>query len=171
MSVLTLNVTTPVIKDMAKGLRDEIQQTKPFRSSYEEALLNIVRTASILVDDGAQLFKPFGITGAQYNVLRILKGSEGEGLCRNAVRDRMLTRMPDMTRMLDRMEEAGLVERVRDSGDRRHVTTHITAGGKKALKDLESLVAERQKKLLGHMSEKDLKTLTELLTKARRKTG
>ena len=156
---------------MAQGLRDEIQQTKPFRSAYEEAVLNIVRTASILTDDGTRLFKPFGITSAQYNVLRILKGSEPGGLCRNEVRDRMLTRMPDMTRMLDRMEEAGLVERVRDLEDRRHVTTHVTAAGKKVLKDLESVVAEHQKKLLGHMTEKELKTLSELLTKARRSKG
>lgn len=156
---------------MAKGLLDEIQQTRPFRSSYEEALLNLVRTASLLSDDAAQLFKPFGITTAQYNVLRILKGSEREGLCRNEVRDRMLTRMPDMTRMLDRMEEAGLVERVRDADDRRHVATHITAAGKKILRDLEPVVVERQKKLLGHMTEKELKTLTDLLTKARSRTG
>jgi DNA-binding MarR family transcriptional regulator len=154
---------------MAQGLLSEIKQTKPFRSTQEEALLNIVRTASVLADEGSQFFKPFGITAAQYNVLRILKGSESQGLCRNEVRDRMLTRMPDMTRMLDRMEEAGLVERVRDAADRRHVTTHITVAGKKLLKDLEGLVAAEQKRLLGHMTEKDLKTLTELLTKARRK--
>ena len=132
-------------------------------------MLNIVRTASILMDEGAQLFKPFGITVAQYNVLRILKGSEGQGLCRNEVRDRMLTRMPDMTRMLDRMEEAGLVERIRDSEDRRHVATHITTAGKKILKDLENVVAEQHKKSLGHMSEKELKTLSELLTRARKR--
>lgn len=132
-------------------------------------MLNIVRTASILVDEGAQLFKPFGITVAQYNVLRILKGSEGQGLCRNEVRDRMLTRMPDMTRMLDRMEEAGLVERIRNSEDRRHVATHITAAGKKILKDLEGVVAEQHRKSLGHMSEKDLKTLSDLLTRARKR--
>lgn len=156
---------------MAQGLREEIQQTKPFRSNYEETMLNIVRTASILMDEAAQIFKPFGITGAQYNVLRILKGSEAGGLCRNEVRDRMITRMPDMTRMLDRMEEAGLVERVRDSEDRRQVATHITAAGKKMLKDLETTVAEHQKKTMGHMTEKELKTLTELLTKARRSKG
>jgi DNA-binding MarR family transcriptional regulator len=156
---------------MTQTLRDEIQQTKPFRSSYEETLLNIVRTASILSDEGTQLFKPFGITTAQYNVLRILKGSEPEGLCRNEVRDRMLTRMPDMTRMLDRMEEAGLVRRARESQDRRHVTTHITAAGKKILKELEAPVAENQKNLLGHMTDRELKTLSELLTKARGKTG
>jgi DNA-binding MarR family transcriptional regulator len=156
---------------MAKGLRDEIQQTKPFRSIYEEAMLNVLRTASILSDEGSQLLKPFGITSAQYNVLRILKGSESEGLCRNEVRDRMLTRMPDMTRMLDRMEEAGLVERIRDSQDRRHVTTHITAAGKKLLRDLEGAVADKQKKMLGHMSEKELNTLTDLLTKVRNRHG
>lgn len=152
---------------MALTLQNEIQQKKPFRSIYEEAELNMVRTTSIITDEMAQAFKPFGITGAQYNVLRILKGSEGEGLCRNSVRDRMLTRMPDMTRMLDRMEEAGLVKRERDSKDRRHVTTHITAAGKKILKDLEGVIASHQQKQLGHMSEKDLRLLIELLTKAR----
>ena len=79
----------------------------------------------------------------------------------------MLTRMPDMTRMLDRMEEAGLVERIRNAEDRRHVTTHITAAGKKILKDMEGVVAEQHRKSLGHMSDKELKTLSELLTRAR----
>lgn len=155
---------------MAKSLQDEIQQKKPFRSVYEEAELNMVRTSSIIADEMAQVFKPYGITGAQYNVLRILKGSEAEGLCRNAVRDRMLTRMSDMTRMLDRMEEAGLVKRERDEHDRRHVTTHITLAGKKILKDLEGVLAERQHEQLGHMSDKDLNTLIDLLTRARNKT-
>lgn len=154
---------------MAQGLREEIHQNKPFRSAQEEAMLNIVRTASILTDEGARILKPFGITVAQYNVLRILKGSEGQGLCRNEVRDRMLTRMPDMTRMLDRMEEAGLVERIRDQDDRRHVATHITAAGKKILRDLEGIVSEQHRKSLGHMSEKELKTLSELLTRARKR--
>lgn len=152
---------------MPQELRTDIQQTKPFRSIYEEAELNIVRSASLLSDEMAQVFRPFGITGAQYNVLRILKGSEPTGLCRNDVRDRMLTRMPDMTRMLDRMEEAGLVRRERSSSDRRHVTTNITAAGKKMLKDLEAPVARQQEEQLGHMSEKDLRALVDLLTKAR----
>lgn len=152
---------------MPQELRTDIQQKKPFRSIYEEAELNIVRSASVLMDDMAQVFRPFGITGAQYNVLRILKGSEPTGLCRNDVRDRMLTRMPDMTRMLDRMEEAGLVKRERSSSDRRHVTTNITAAGKKMLKDLEGPVARRQEEQLGHMSEKELRALVDLLTKAR----
>ncbi len=154
---------------MAQGLQSDIQQKKPFRSIYEEAGLNIFRSASLLDDEGSRLFKAAGVTGPQYNVLRILKGSESTGLCRNDVRDRMLTRMPDMTRLLDRMEEAGLVKRERSESDRRHVTTHITAAGKRLLKDLEGPVARLQEKQFGHMSEKELRQLIELLTKARSK--
>ncbi len=154
---------------MASGLQGDIRQTKPFRSIYEEAELNIVRTASILADEMVQVMKESGVTGQQYNVLRILKGSEPAGLCRNDVRDRMLTRMPDMTRLLDRMEEAGLVKRERSETDRRHVTTHITAAGKQILRDLENPLAEAQKEHLGHMSDKELKQLIDLLTKARRR--
>lgn len=154
---------------MAQGLQSDIQQKKPFRSIYEEAGLNIFRSASLLDDAASRLLKAAGVTGPQYNVLRILKGSESTGLCRNDVRDRMLTRMPDMTRLLDRMEEAGLVKRERSESDRRHVTTHITAAGKRLLKDLEGPVARLQEKQFGHMSEKELRQLIELLTKARSK--
>ncbi|MBA3657582.1 MAG: winged helix-turn-helix transcriptional regulator [Gemmatimonadaceae bacterium] len=154
---------------MAQGLQNDIQQKRPFRSIYEEAGLNIFRSASLLDDEGSRLLKAAAVTGPQYNVLRILKGSESTGLCRNDVRDRMLTRMPDMTRLLDRMEEAGLVKRERSESDRRHVTTHITAAGKRLLKDLEGPIARLQEKQFGHMSEKELRQLIELLTKARSK--
>lgn len=152
---------------MPHGLQSDIQQKKPFRSIYEEAELNLVRTTSILTDEMAQVLKQSGVTPQQYNVLRILKGSEATGLCRNDVRDRMLTRMPDMSRLLDRMEEAGLVKRERSDADRRHVTTHITAAGKKILRDLDGPIASAQAQQLGHMNEKELKQLIELLTKAR----
>ena len=92
-------------------LQQEIRQTRPFTSAEQEAHLSIVRTASLLTDGLEQVLKPAGLTTAQYNVLRILRGAEPNGLCRNEVRDRMLTRMPDMTRLLDRMEATGLVSR------------------------------------------------------------
>ena len=79
------------------------------------------------------LLKPYGISATQYNVLRILRGAGQGGLCRNELRDRMLTRMPDMTRLLDRMEEAGLVTRSREQEDRRMVLTQIAARGRRAL--------------------------------------
>lgn len=89
------------------NLRDEIKQRKPFRTLHEEAALNVVRTSAMLSDTFERVLKPYGITATQYNVLRILRGSEPDGLCRNEIRDRMLTRMPDVTRLLDRMGGCG----------------------------------------------------------------
>ena len=79
---------------------------------------------------------------AQYNVLCILRGAEPHGLCRNEVRDRMLTRVPDMRRLLDRMENAALVARPRSESDRRLVTTRITARAMQVLERVEDSVTE-----------------------------
>ena len=149
---------------MTPALRDELRQRKPFRSLEQEAHLNIVRTAAVLADAFEQMLKPAGITGAQYNVLRILRGAEGDGLCRNELRDRLLTRMPDVTRLLDRMEEAGLVARARDADDRRLVTTRITARGRRVVDELDAAVAKEHRLRLGHLDADQLGTLIELLT-------
>ncbi len=148
-------------------LRDEIQQTKPFTSLQEEALLNIVRTSATMTDEMEDLLKERGITNTQYNVLRILRGAEPEGLCRNELRDRMLTRMPDVTRLLDRMEEAGLVARSRDNEDRRLVSTKITDAGRKVVDELDAPVQEFHQRRLAHVSEEQLQTLVDLLTLTR----
>lgn len=153
---------------MTHELLSEIQQTRPFKSLEQEAFLNIVRTASVLQDSFDQVLKPAGITSAQYNVLRILQGAEPDGLCRNEVRDRMLTRMPDMTRLLDRMETAGLVSRTRDSEDRRVVTTRISTKGSRLLEKLDSAVAGEHERRLSHLTKTQLKTLIELLSAVRR---
>ena len=149
---------------MTPALRDELRQRKPFRSLEQEAHLNIVRTAAVLADAFEQMLKPAGITGAQYNVLRILRGAEGDGLCRNELRDRLLTRMPDVTRLLARMEEAGLVARARDADDRRLVTTRITARGRRVVDELDAAVAKEHRRRLGHLDADQLGTLIELLT-------
>jgi DNA-binding MarR family transcriptional regulator len=148
-------------------LREDIQQTKPFRSLREEAALNIVRTSTTLADEMDELLKTRGITGTQYNVLRILRGAEPSGLCRNELRDRMLTRMPDVTRLLDRMEEAGLVTRTRGSEDRRLVSTRITDKGRQVVDDLDQPVHEFHQRRLGHVTDEQLESLVELLTLAR----
>src|SRR5215216_2640027 len=111
---------------MSPSLQDDIQQRKPFSSIQQEAFLSVVRTSASLTDAMEDLLKPHGLSTTQYNVLRILRGSRPDGLCRNELRDRMLTRMPDMTRLLDRMEESGLVTRSRERDDRRMVLTRIT---------------------------------------------
>src|SRR5690348_7496553 len=150
-------------------LRDEIQQTKPFTSLQEEALLNIVRTSATMTDDMEELLKERGITNTQYNVLRILRGAEPAGLCRNELRDRMLTRMPDVTRLLDRMEEAGLVARSRDNEDRRLVSTRITPAGRKLVDELDDPVHTFHKSRMRHVTDEQLQTLIDLLTLARNK--
>ena len=152
---------------MAQTLRDEIRQRRPFGSLEQEAHLSVVRTAAVLGDKLDQLLKSSDITSAQYNVLRILRGAEPDGLCRNELRDRMLTQMPDMTRLLDRMEEAGLVTRERQSHDRRMVRTQITDRGRRLVSDLEDAVADEHRRRLGHLSRTELKTLIDLLARAR----
>lgn len=151
-------------------LRDEIRQKRPFTSAEQEAHLSIVRTASLLSDGMEQLLKPAGLSMPQYNVLRILRGAEPDGRCRNEVRDRMLTRMPDMTRLLDRMEKAGLVSRTRDAADRRMVTTRITADGMRLLARLEKEVAAEHRRRLGHLGPRRLRTLIELLGAVRERS-
>jgi DNA-binding MarR family transcriptional regulator len=152
---------------MSPALQEELKQNKPFRTLRQEAQLNIVRTANQLSDAFEQMLKPHGITGTQYNVLRILRGAEPDGLCRNEVSQRLLNRMPDATRLLDRMEDAGLVTRERSLEDRRLVTTRITKKGRQIVDDLDDATDAQHEKSLGHMTEQQLRTLVKLLTLAR----
>ena len=152
---------------MSPDLRQELKQEKPFRSLHQEAQLNLVRTANLVVDRFEQMLKPYGITATQYNVLRILRGAEPAGLCRHEVSARLLNRMPDATRLLDRMEEAGLVTRARGTEDRRMVKTHITEKGLELVDSLDEAVEAEHLKQLGHLSGEQLATLIDLLTLVR----
>ena len=156
---------------MPSRLQDEIKQSRPFRSLHEEAALNIARTAAVLNHGFADALKEYGITATQYNVLRILRGAGASGLCRNEVRDRLIAQVPDVTRLLDRMEDAGLIARERDATDRRQVTTRITAQGLRLLKSLDAPVLELQRAQLGHLSKQQLTSLIELLSIARTPSG
>ena len=147
-------------------LQDELRQNRPFDSAEQEAFLNIERTAAVLLHEHAEALKPHGITPTQYNVLRILRGSSG-GLCRNDVRDRLVAQVPDVTRLLDRMEVAGLIERKRNQEDRRFVTSTITEKGASILGSLDAKVRQMHRDQLGHMTNEQLSTLSELLTLAR----
>jgi DNA-binding MarR family transcriptional regulator len=152
---------------MSPGLQQDLKQKKPFRSLQQEAYLSVVRTSTALTDAMEDLVKSRGISATQYNVLRILRGSDAEGLCRNALRDRMLTRMPDMTRLLDRMEEAGLVVRVREGEDRRMVMTRITQKGRQLLEDLDAPVMALHRKQMAGLTDAQLRSLSDLLTLVR----
>lgn len=152
---------------MVGGLRRELRQSRPFQSPEHEAFLSVLRTAAVLSDELEQILRPEGISLAQYNVLRILRGAEPHGLCRNEVRDRMLTRMPDMTRLLDRMENAGLVARARSQTDRRLVSTRITDRALRVLERVEDAVAEEHRRRFGHLSKSEMRALIGVLERVR----
>ena len=153
------------------SLREEIKQTRPFKSLYEETLLNLVRTSEVLSARTEDALKEHGITGTQYNVLRILRGAGPGGLACGAIGERMLTRESDMTRLIDRMLALKLVERTRHEGDRRVVVTTLTEKGRQLLTTLDPVVKEVQRKLLGHMDEASLRQLIGLLEQARERAG
>src|SRR5512134_1404636 len=152
---------------MSPDLRHEIRQRKPFGSLQQEAYLNLGRTHAVVQEALERVLKRHGISETQYNVLRILRGAPADGLCRNEIRDRLISRMPDVTRLLDRMEEAGLVTRARSADDRRQVATRLTAPGRRLVDALDAPVAEEHRRRLAHLSEHQLRTLVDLLTLAR----
>jgi DNA-binding MarR family transcriptional regulator len=152
---------------MARRLQDEIKQTKPFRSLEEEVLLGLARTADAMARAGEEVLKASGLTATQYNVLRILRGAGTAGLSCGDVAGRMITRDPDLTRLLDRLEGRGLVTRARDGEDRRVVVTRITREGLSLLAELDEPVQAQNRKAVGHLGEQKLRSLAQLLDEAR----
>ena len=148
-------------------LKEEIRQTKPFSGLEHEALLNLQRTAGQIFHHSQQMLKGYGLTGPQYNVLRILRGAGTGGLSCAEVGERMLTPDPDITRLLERLSRQGLIERRRDLRDRRVRFSRITAEGIRLLKELDPVVDRAAKSSLGHMSSQRLEALIDLLEEAR----
>ncbi len=149
-------------------LQEELRKKRPFASLEQEAHLNLERTHDHLQQKFALQFQEHGISAPQYNVLRILRGVGGEGLPCLEVAAQMVTRMPDITRLVDRLEKAGLAERARTAADRRKVLVKITATGLELLARLDRPVLELHKQLLGHLTREELTDLNRLLVKARR---
>jgi len=156
---------------MRTRLRDEIKQQRPFESLEQEALLNVLRTADALMQEIAAVLKPFKLSHSQYNVLRILRGASPDGLACQEISERMISRDPDITRLLDRLEARGLVTRTRDQEDRRVVTARITLEGLRLLEALDELIAEVDRYALQHLGEQRLRTLIQLLELARERGG
>ena len=152
---------------MASKLRDEIRQKKPFSGIDEEALLNIQRISSYLEHVMQQTFKQHGLTSAQYNALRILRGAGSDGLRCTEIGERMISRDPDITRLLDRLERQGLVGRRRDTRDRRVVHIYISAQGMEMLQGLDPVAVAAGISLLGHMSSARKTLLIELMEEVR----
>jgi DNA-binding MarR family transcriptional regulator len=152
---------------MSPKLKDEIKQGKPFESLEAEVFLNLVRTTDALSRGGEEILKLVGLSLTQYNVLRILRGAGEQGLCCREVAERMITRDPDITRLVDCLERRGLLTRSRDSKDRRIITVRITEAGRKMLKDLDKPIEDHNRNRLSHLGKSDLRKLLELLEAAR----
>ena len=152
---------------MTASLQNEIRQTRPFSSLREEALLSLWRTSAALQDGLERVLRNHGLSAAQYNVLRILRGAGPDGLCRNEIRDRLVARMPDVTRLLDRLETMCLVRRKRSTDDRRQVSTYLTESGATLLAGLDAPVAAEHERQLRHLGDDQLRTFISLCALAR----
>jgi DNA-binding MarR family transcriptional regulator len=148
-------------------LHAELKQARPFDLLEEETHLSIVRTAALLEHAMIQVLKPFGLTPTQYNVLRILRGAGPNGLCRNEIGVRLLRRVPDVTRLLDRMAELDLIGRERSDEDRRLVRTQITPHGLQLLARLDGPVREFHRTRLDGVSRQKLRQLVDTLAELR----
>lgn len=136
----------------------------------EAAFLELARTTDLLSRSLVLVLKNEDLSPTQYNVLRILRGTP-EGLPCGEIASRMITRDPDVTRLLDRLEKRGLIARCRETKDRRMVTSRITPEGLDALARLDLPVEESHRRQLGHLGKDRLGALTELLDAARAKAG
>jgi DNA-binding MarR family transcriptional regulator len=152
---------------MAGGrLEREIRQGRPL-TMEERVYLNLLRTADRLLRHEAAVLRAQGLSGPQYNVLRILRGARPHGLACGEVASRMVTRDPDVTRLLDRLEKQGLVSRVRVPGDRRVITAHITPKGVALVDRLDEPLRDLLRGKLAHLSRSDLGRLNALLEEVR----
>ncbi|MFN8285600.1 MAG: MarR family winged helix-turn-helix transcriptional regulator [Chitinophagales bacterium] len=147
---------------MAK-LEELIKQTK-FRSEKQKALISIMLVSNLLNNHHENFFKKFGLTLQQYNVLRILRGQFPNPCTVNLIRERMLDRMSDASRIVERLRKAGFVERVQSAKDRRAVDVVITRKGLNSLAQIDKYEEEMQKPV-ELLAEKDAKQLSELLQK------
>ena len=137
-------------------------------SPEETAFLDLVRTADTLSRGAVEVLKAEDLSPSQYNVLRILRGAP-EGLPCGEIAGRLITRDPDVTRLLDRMEKRGWLSRARESRDRRMVLARLTSAGLKLVDRLDEPVQQMHRKLLGHLGKERLRALRELLAAAREK--
>jgi DNA-binding MarR family transcriptional regulator len=157
--LLTIVVVTNKNDRVTKSTRNSCHSVR----LEDHVFVALLKAADTLSLQAEQLFKASGLSGTQYNVLRILRGSEPEGLACGAIGERMISHDPDITRLLDRMEKRGLITRERQTDDRRVVKTRITAAGLAALKALDTPVRDMHKKQFQRMPEARLKKLSDLL--------
>jgi MarR family transcriptional regulator, organic hydroperoxide resistance regulator len=148
-------------------LQRELRQTRAFRSPEQESAIAILRTADALRRFLSAVIEPYGVTLQQYNVLRILRGSHPSPLPTLEIGERLIERTPGITRLIDRLEEKGLVGRERRRDDRRQVHCRITPEGLVLLDRLDAPVDEADAAALGGLEPQQIDTLLDLLERVR----
>jgi DNA-binding MarR family transcriptional regulator len=148
--------------DMGEALKRRIKQKSDFANPAQEAMLNLIVAADYVCMRLERVCAEFGITRPQYNVLRILRGVHPGGHPRGEIAARLLASAPDVTRLVDRLEAQGLVERERDKEDRRLSITHITKKGLRLLEEIHPHIAEEHKRFSQMVSRRDCLELSRI---------
>ncbi len=151
---------------MTGRLQQELKKRNPFESLEQEAVINILRTNDQLENRFGKLFREYGITSSQYNVLRILRG-EGTPLPSLEIADRMIQVVPAITGLIDRLEKQELVRRHRCDKDRRVIYIELTDKARALLAQIDQPLMDLHREVIGHLTADELRELSRLLEKAR----
>ena len=159
--------TKPGTRARTSAVQSEIRQTRPFRSTAQEATIALLRTASVVSRAVARVVEPSGLSLAQYNALRIIRGAGTGGIATLSIRDRMIDEGTTITRLLDKLDDAGLIRRERSYPDRRQVLCFVTDAGRKLLDTLDPQVDAMDENVVASLDESQLETFVELLDTVR----
>ncbi|HEV8216247.1 MAG TPA: MarR family transcriptional regulator [Gemmatimonadaceae bacterium] len=149
------------------SVQTEIKQSRPFRSKQQEATVALLRTASVVGRMLARVLEPWNLSLAQYNALRIIRGAGSAGIATLAIRERMIEEGTTITRIVDRLEDAGYIERERSTPDRRQVVCRATAAGAKLLDKIDPLIDAADEDAVASLGARDVAKLVGLLDTVR----
>lgn len=147
----------------ASAVQSEIRQSKPFRSAAQEATIALLRTASVVHRTLARVLEPWQLSLAQYNALRIIRGAGMGGIPTLSIRERMVEEGTTITRILDKLEDAGLIRRERSYPDRRQVLCYATEAGRKLLDTVDPQMDSMDEEVVATLDETQLERFIELL--------
>jgi DNA-binding MarR family transcriptional regulator len=149
------------------SVQSEIRQTRPFRSKKQEATIALLRTASVVGRALGRVLEPWGLSLAQYNALRIIRGAGSSGIATLAIRERMIEEGTTITRILDKLEQSGYIRRERALPDRRQVMCEATADGRRLLDKIDPIVDAADEEAVASLGARDVAQLIELLDTVR----
>jgi len=145
---------------------EEAIKQKEFKDPYNKAIVNLLYTQSHIVSQQSSLFKPFGLSPEQYNVLRILRGQNGNPITVSSIQERMLNRMSNASRLVEKLKQKGLVIREESARDRRQVDVLITDKGLEVLQKLEASIYRLNREFV-KLNEEEVNQLNDLLDRLR----